>query len=505
MSFEITCGECSGQLLVESGGVVVECPLCGAHLSIPEMPETDAPPATPEIVAEPTTADSQILAQVAPPHAVDPVVSPVETATVEVSAAGTTPEVPPAADPAATVAIVAPEIVVSAESVSDESETTESIPDPEATVGWTEPTPPPADSEPLAAVSEASAFGTEVAVVAETSSAVVSAIEETGEALAASEQVVGMSEDPTQILDRSLHPFVGGELVQAENIAISMNGTELVAPASSGPSVSTAAAATTQPAAAAADAVSVETVPRQHFILVAGYASAVTLALLYLLLVGLTSKPHFLESLPDLVPEIRKDGAVGMPRVLPHFDLPPGHELKLGESQRFGNVVVTPVKVTRGPLRFVHAYGNKNAALPQSGPVLKLWLKLENVSKTQEFPPLDRTLVYRRIYDPKLQADFALPFLCPEAERKAENGEHFLVYDMPEFSEFLLEGQQIDRWLTPGESYETYIPSQDNLTQLSGPWVWRVLLRKGLNPQSGRGVTTLFDVKFSADQITAES
>lgn len=492
MSFEITCGECSGQLLVESGGVVVECPLCGAHLSIPEMPETETPPATPEIVAQPTTADSQILAQVAPPHAVEPPVSPKETATLEVSATETSPAVPPAVESTATTEMVTPDTPPPAGLTSD----------PEATVGWTEPQPPTVE-EPVAAVPEPPDFETQVVIVTETPSVADSVMDETAEAPASSAQVIGLSEDPTQILDRALHPFVGGDVVPTENVAITMNGTELVSPASPSPAASRPAA-TAAPADAAAE-LPVETVPRQHFILVAGYASAVTLALLYMIFAGMTSKPHFLESLPDLVPEIRKDGAVGMPRVLPHFDLPPGHELKLGESQRFGNVVVTPVKVTRGPLKFVHAYGNKNAALPQSGPVLKLWLKLENVSKNQEFPPLDRTLIYRRIYDPKLQADFALPFLCSEPQRKAENGEHHLVYDMPEFSEFLLEGQQIDRWLNPGETYETYIPSQENLSQVSGPWVWRVLLRKGLNPKSGRGVTTLFDVKFSADQITAES
>lgn len=42
-AFEMICGECRGSLLVQHFGVVVACPHCGAHLSIP-TPEGSIPP-----------------------------------------------------------------------------------------------------------------------------------------------------------------------------------------------------------------------------------------------------------------------------------------------------------------------------------------------------------------------------------------------------------------------------------------------------------------------------
>lgn len=420
MAFEITCGACGGELSVESAGVIVECPLCGAHLSVPETENADeGAPSEPPPVATTTVADAE------------------ETATAV-----------PAADELATPAV---EVEPTPDPVVEEPAPTVSFVRPSLSGQLTDELPSVAEEERL-------------------------------------------SEEPTQVLNK--------QAVEAAQQAIAEAPTPL--PATTATLAPTATPTPTKPTtttAAPAD----EMVPRKLFILAASYASAVTLVLLYFLYSAATAKPHFLESLPDLVPDIRKDGTIGMKKVLPEHELAPGHVLRLGETQRFGSLQVTPVKVTRGPLEFVHTYGNTQAKQAPTQPVLKLWLKFENVSRDQAFPPLDRTLVYRRIFDPQSDRLFALNFLCPADEQNSTSDQMHLNYDMPEFSEFNLKGQPLDQVVNPGETWESFIPSEEGLSKVDGEWVWRVNFRKGYNPQSGRGVTTLIDVHFSGDEVQTDS
>jgi len=420
MAFEITCGACGGELSVETAGVIVECPLCGAHLSVPETDDaTESSPAEVPPVASTTAADAEETAVAVP--AADELPMP-ETALP--------PDTP------------APEVI--------------------PTPSFERPSLPGQLTDELPSVAE----------------------EER------------LSEEPTQVLSKqAVEAAQQAEVVASEPVAAASN-VPPVQPVPKPP-------APTKPAAAVTP--QEDFVPRKLFIIVASYASAVTLVLLYFLISAWTAKPHFLESLPDLVPDIRSDGTIGMKKVLPEHQLAPGHVLRLGESQRFGSLKVTPVKVTRGPLEFVHTYGNAKATQDPTQPVLKLWLKFENVSKTQVFPPLDRTLVFRRIFDSQNDRLFALNFLCPADEQSSNSDQIHLNYDMPEFSEFGLKGQSLDQLVKPGETWESFIPSEEGLTKVDGEWVWRINFRKGYNPRSGRGVTTLIDVRFSGADVLADS
>lgn len=241
-------------------------------------------------------------------------------------------------------------------------------------------------------------------------------------------------------------------------------------------------------------------VPWNWFVIVLSYASAVTIVLLYLWLTEGLRRQHALESLPDLVPEVH-NGQVAMKVPPPQANVAPGHVLRLGESQRYGSLKVTPVKVTRGPLQFVHAFQEKGAQRQPTQPVWKLWLRFENVSRDQRFAPLDRTLVYKRIFRRRVYTN---NFLCPVDQRR-EDGQLYYVYDMPEFSEFLVLGQNLGQRVAPGETWETFIPSEEGITEAQGEWVWRVQFRKGYHPVSGRGVTTLIDIHFHADEIIEEA
>jgi hypothetical protein len=77
------------------------------------------------------------------------------------------------------------------------------------------------------------------------------------------------------------------------------------------------------------------------------------------------------------------------------------------------------------------------------------------------------------------------------------------MYDHPATSEWDLAGQQLGLRLAPGEAVETYLPSAEAATSLSGPLVWRIHFRKGFSPR-GYGVTALVDVLFDSTEIEWE-
>ena len=79
------------------------------------------------------------------------------------------------------------------------------------------------------------------------------------------------------------------------------------------------------------------------------------------------------------------------------------------------------------------------------------------------------------------------------------------VYDHPVYSEFVMADQRLDEQVSPGTSWLTFIPSEEEAVQLSGELVWRFHFRKGYHSKSRNGVTTLVDVEFSSKDITDES
>lgn len=237
-------------------------------------------------------------------------------------------------------------------------------------------------------------------------------------------------------------------------------------------------------------------VSKQLFIIVASYASAVTLGFIYLWLKTMNGSAL---DLPDRKLDIRK-GQVGI-SIYPDGPLPTSHRLKLGQSKQFGSLRVTPIKVTKGPLEFVHHQGDSKFTRPPSfSPVLKLWLRFENVSSDQTFPALDEDLVYTKFKDRTNN------YLCLEKDR-IPKGKKITVYDWPANSEWLMKGQELDTELHPGETWETYIPTNDerDIDSLQGPLAWRVHFRKGYNRTSFRGVTTIVEVEFDSKDIQADS
>ncbi|HQX52516.1 MAG TPA: hypothetical protein PLY87_19705 [Planctomycetaceae bacterium] len=268
------------------------------------------------------------------------------------------------------------------------------------------------------------------------------------------------------------------------------------------------AGASTQAAASRSDkkpdsSASSDHVSRKLFVSVAGYAIALTLLLLGLLVTGCLalSSNHVLESLPDLRPlkpnEFRPvpDGT----------DLPDGHVMRIGESRRFGDVVVTPVRLSMEPLKF-QSY---NTGVPEdkltTKPVLRLWLTLENVGD-YAFPPFDAGLMSNRTPpDTQDEATMANSFLTvgvPSGEKSSTRVLNFLQ-TMDNY--FVITGQDCGKVLVPNESLTTFVASNEEInglkTEDGTSFVWRIQFRKGVNTSSGNGVTTLIDVKFSGADL----
>jgi hypothetical protein len=243
-------------------------------------------------------------------------------------------------------------------------------------------------------------------------------------------------------------------------------------------------------------------VPRIWFLLVASYASAVTFAFLFLLFLLSRWKTHSLENLPDVVPKIQ-NGETALEVAPPEAAVPPAHVLALGQTRRFGSVRVTPLRVTEGRLEFEHLLNDPDAKRSPSRPVLKLWIRFENVSAKQTFAPLDSLLAFKRHYQDS-GAVLTNQFLCRTDERRRDGKLHYL-FELSSSSEFRIAGQNLGAVLGPGQAVEMFLPSEEQIGDLRGPLVWRVHFRKGYHPRTRHGVTTLIDVPFHRDDVQRET
>ncbi len=577
MATEVSCGQCHGRLLVETLGVVVACPHCGTHLSIP-APEP-APVTPPQFAA-------------APPS------EPVPEIRFEIPqtvAAGITPEIAVVADqmnamPEPPVFSAAEASAPTSDSLHDGSDESQAVP---TSVGWhsapnlyltpevsTSSTavsqtpvlfssPPPsepaisaapqppvtfaASAEPTPASEPAWNFATITSPPPEPPSVSTGFAPQVAPSFTPVAATPSGQSDPLPATQFAPAPTIRQEpfpIAPSEPVFASAPAVEIQQPLTFGAAPTTAAsppltfgaapataaapapfnfAATAAPAAAptfsaapstamnapavpastvAGDAAAFaenESASRQKFLLmlliiVGSYASAVTLVLVYMLIFSRTSA---LESLPDLKPPMNKNGEISWQYNPPVNNVAPGHVLSLGQSRRFGNVKVTPLKVTRGPVNFEHYAGLPGAARLPSEPVLKLWVKFENVSRNQTFSPLDPQLLFTRDVRNLGESIRANGFVTTEADRK-KGKPLFYFFDIPVLSEFRIIGQNLNRDLAPGDTVESFVPSEEDALNLKGDLVWRFQFRKGYHPKSMRGVTTLIDVRFNSKDIVDE-
>jgi hypothetical protein len=243
------------------------------------------------------------------------------------------------------------------------------------------------------------------------------------------------------------------------------------------------------------------TISKSLLLILFSYSSAITLGFLYLLYYGSTnSKDYGLESLPDIVPAKKKTASISVYKET--AAMPAGHDLKLGDQQRFGNIEVTVLKVTRGSVHFRHFSDAGKVRLP-SAPVLKLWLRFKNVSEDQEIAPLDDQLLFTRAGKTRFEYR-SNQFVCRADQKQNREALRVIAYDHIIGSGWDLVDLPLDKPLQPGESRDYFVPTCENdLDKLTGELLWRVHIRKGYSPR-GNGVTTLFEVHFHSDAIRDE-
>jgi hypothetical protein len=444
MAFEVACSQCQGRLMVEQAGVIVACPHCGAHLTIEQ-------PAANDGTEQVSVVESKIDEQPEPAVAEASSQSDVDKQFTMGSG-------------------------VSAEGVLFSSE-------PETAVL----TELPGDAALVNELPETSSTFAEIPREQMPSSGNLSA--------------------PATVAEQN--PVNTASGLQA-SVPLGQGATT---PSPSAPVLSVQPGSTALPNAipAGIEANDVGRFPRvasaggrgisRHtFTLLRNYAIAMTLAVLFLVFKLLNPNTSALESLPDVKPQKKNDKIVY--KLVPEAtEMPPGHLLSLGESQRFGNLKVTPVRVTREPVEFVHHLGD-TAVTREPGPdVVKLWFEFENLSSNQQIAPLDG-LVFKRD-DNDFENIRSNNFVCRESEKK-KSGELVFVYDLNENDIWVLRGQNVQQEIAPGEKLQTYIPtSEEGLAQLLNskePLIWRVHFRKGYSPQN-YGVTTVIEVAFESSDI----
>lgn len=553
MATEVVCGQCQGRLLVEQTGVVVACPHCGAHLSIGAQAPAPYPPYPPsgyyppQPQAFPQPAPTWPAPVSAPPAPVtQPPVEPPMLASVAPDVSATVePPVPPepvAAAQVTTEAATAPSPawpVVAEPVVEVPAVAAAAVPEPITIPDFTADAPepvrlpvvnvsPPAASEASTVEVSTSAGAAPVAAVA--AALVTEGIAEhnapvPGQGVSEAAVTIGLPATSSPVANASDFPDFSG--IGNISAAASVSAPS-AAPEASPASFSTAetgeyptiAASTPAPrfgtpteqpatspaapaiASAKGNTFAGPTVPKYLFMIVVSYASAITIAFILLYLRGASTL-----DLPDLVPKVSKTtGQVGLTIIPEGARLPGAYRLRIGESRRYGNVLVTPVKVTRGKLEFTHFSDATKTKPPTESEVLKLWVKFENVSADQTFSPLDKVLLFTRLNDNVVVTQTRSNNYLYQATELKRDGKRVAVYELPVASEWDLKNQQLEQELAPQGVLETYLPTNnEDLSSLTGPLIWRMQFRKGYNPQSGRGVTTVVEVEFDSGDVQQES
>lgn len=205
--------------------------------------------------------------------------------------------------------------------------------------------------------------------------------------------------------------------------------------------------------------------PGLVFVLLASYASAVTLACGWLLW---QARQRDAANAPDTLPvDSRPDDRSAM--LTP---IPKNRTTTLGKTVRIGDLELTPIRATLGSvaLQSVRPNGDREQKQGAYGSIL-VSLSLKNLSKTGTFAPIEQAFV--RIPDRGASESFF------------ETSEGTIgLFPLAVASEWSIVGQN-SRDLKPGESMETVIASEPTPTRtLAGTLRLRLKLRSGANTVS---------------------
>jgi hypothetical protein len=215
--------------------------------------------------------------------------------------------------------------------------------------------------------------------------------------------------------------------------------------------------------------------------LLASYASAVTLGLIWVLWTG-RHVPETVE--PDLMPaapaDTRPDPGLRADRsrqFAPPTILPAAHIVTLGETVQLGQVAATPLAVFSGRVQLERQYFSKRETRRAGENALKLLLRLRNVSKDRVIAPLDEAFLRDR---PRADPDSYI--------ETSKGGPPIGQFQLAVESEWSIVGQEF-RELRPGEVLETMVVSdRDALARKAPEMTWRIRLRTDIDHTDDLGV-----------------
>jgi hypothetical protein len=218
--------------------------------------------------------------------------------------------------------------------------------------------------------------------------------------------------------------------------------------------------------------------PNWPMILLASYASAVTLALIWWVVIpklrGRGELDGFTPGAAVTVGTRRADRSRKVEPVLP---IPSDRMVRLGQSIRVGALEITPVNITRTDvtLRRKSLTGKVEDRDGGTG-AMALLVKLRNISKDTVFAPLDEAFI--RDKDDGISDSYV----------ELSSGERIYLYPLPVESESSIVGQDFPD-LKPGEVKETRIITTAEFPSADAGMTWRIRLRTGLDSSEIIGVS----------------
>jgi hypothetical protein len=229
--------------------------------------------------------------------------------------------------------------------------------------------------------------------------------------------------------------------------------------------------------------------PAWAWVLLASYASAITLALGWMFFTGRVRLRHEpvqntipADSRPDL--ELREDRSQ---RVVPLPPISPDRITTLGQALRIGEIEFTPLGVWAAAVTLRRLPLDAKPETRKGGEnALFLKIRLRNLSASAVFAPFEEAFVRER--------DRGFPESCIETG----GADRITIYPLARESEWAIKGQAF-RDLRPGETLETVVVSQpDALGRATQEMTWRIKLRTGVD------FTEVVGVRFGDHEISTD-
>lgn len=222
-------------------------------------------------------------------------------------------------------------------------------------------------------------------------------------------------------------------------------------------------------------------------LLVASYASAVTIGLVWVLYTHRAPRESDDADVPPAAAAKADPGrrADNSRKLTPPAPLSPDKITSLGKPLRLGGLEVTADAITTGPVELRRTISPEE---DRDGGVnaLKLHVRLRNISKDSVFAPLDEAFVRER--EPATFDSFI----------ERDDGQQIDMYPLSVFSEWGIVGQKFKE-LKPGAILRTQVVSAtDALERKSTRMTWRVRVRTGIDQ------TDEFGINFTASDIKPE-